>query len=99
LNIFLWDRSLIAHVLLVEVRIILGEGDLEHSHNSLELKFVETFIEGLEFINDCDVADFVHLMKAFNTMFNQLSQVDCRLNSVGDTLDDNSIVLVSLIVE
>lgn len=82
---------MIAEIRGVNIRA-LGQGDLKHGNNSGELKLVKTLEEWLVFINDGDVADFVNLMESLDSVLDQLSQVDCGLDSIGDTLDDDGVV-------
>jgi hypothetical protein len=54
----------------------LCEGDLEHSHDSAELKVVQSLDKRLVFINDGDVADLVDLMESLDSVLDQLGEVD-----------------------
>jgi len=54
----------------------LCEGDLEHSHDSAELKVVQCLDKRLVFINDGDVADLVDLMESLDSVLDQLGEVD-----------------------
>lgn len=72
---------MVSNVGLVDVGA-LGEGDLEHGDNSRELEFVKTLDEGFVLVNDGDVADLVDLVETLNAVLDELSQVDCALDSV-----------------
>jgi len=52
---------------------------------------VKTFLERLVLINNSDMVNAVNLMKTLNTVLNQFSKLDSRLDSVRNTLDDNSV--------
>jgi hypothetical protein len=98
LNLRFWDWLLVSDVRLVNIGA-LGQDDLEHSDNSGELKSVKTFVEWLVLVNNGDVADLVDLVKTLNSVLDKLSKVHCRLDSVGNTLDDNGIIGILSTVE
>lgn len=60
---------------------------------------VKTFNQWLKLINNCDVANFVDLMKSLDAMLDKLGQVNCRLDSIRDTLNDNGIIRAVSTVE
>lgn len=73
--------GLITDIGLIDV-LRLGQGDLEHGHHSAVLQLVEAFDEGLELINDGDVADLVDLVETFHSVLHELSEIHGRLNCV-----------------
>lgn len=93
LDILVGDGWLIASVLLVNLRLVGSQRDLQHGDDTLERKLVQALVERLELISDDDVADLVHLMQAFDTVLDQLGQVDGGLHSVRHALDDDRVVL------
>jgi len=52
---------------------------------------VKAFFEGLILVYDCDVADFVVLVQAFNAVLDQLSQLDGALDRVRHSFDDDVV--------
>lgn len=52
---------------------------------------VKTFLKRLVLINDGNMINAVNLMKTLNTVLDELGKLDSRLNSVRNTLDDDSI--------
>jgi len=82
---------LVTNVGLVDVGA-LGESNLEHGDGSAELEVIQSFHKWLVLVNNGDVADLVDLMKTLNSMLDELSEVHCRLDSIGHTLDDNGVV-------
>ena len=50
---------------------------------------VKTFLEGLIFVKDCDVGDLVDLVESGDAVLDKLGKLNCRLNSVRDTLNDD----------
>ena len=82
---------MVTNVSLVDIAA-LGQGDLEHGDNSAELESVKSFVEGIVFVNDGDIADLVDLMETLDSVLDQLGEVNCRLNGVGYTLDDDGVV-------
>lgn len=89
---------MIADVSLVNV-VALGQSDLEHGDNSAELKLVKSFVKWLVFVNDGDVADLVDLVETLDSVLDQLGEVDCRLDCVGHSLDDDGVIGVLGAVE
>ena len=89
---------MVSNVGLVDVGA-LGEGDLEHGDDSAELELVKSFVKWLVLVNDADVADLVDLVESLDSVLDQLSEVHCRLDCVGDSLDDDGIVGVLSLVE
>ena len=55
---------------------------------------IKSFEEGLILINNGDVADFVDLMESLESVLDQLGEVDCRLDSIRNSLNDDSFLLV-----
>ena len=43
---------------------------------------IKSFKEGLIVVNNCDVADFVDLMKTLYSVFDEFSEVYNRLNCI-----------------
>lgn len=46
------------------------------------LQVVETLVKRLKLIDDGDVRDLVDLMETLDSMLNELSKINCRLNCV-----------------
>lgn len=55
---------------------------------------VKTFLEGLILVKNRDVRDLVDLVKAGDAVLNEFSELDCRLDGVGDTFYDNEVGVV-----
>jgi hypothetical protein len=85
---------LVADVLLIER--LLTQDNLEHSHNAGESELVEAFFGRFVLVHNCNVANAVDLMESLNTMFDELSKFDSRVDSVRNTLDDDLLLSLSL---
>jgi len=92
LNLTLSDRGLVSNILSVEG--LLTQLNLEHGDDPCELKLVKTFFEGLILIKNRDVRDLVDLVKASDTVLYEFSELDCGLDCVGDTFNDNAVGVV-----
>lgn len=55
---------------------------------------IKSFLKRLVFIKDRDVRNLVDLVKTCNPVLDQLSQLDCGLNSVGNTLDHDTLCVL-----
>ena len=53
---------------------------------------IETLVQWLKLIDDGDVRDLVDLVKSLNSVLYELSKVNCRLNCVRNTLDNNGVI-------
>lgn len=62
-------------------------------------ELVQALVKRLVLVDDGDVADLVDLVQPLEAVLNQLSQVDGRLDSVGDALDDDGVLLVLAVEE
>lgn len=98
MNLRLRDRGLVADVALVDVSLVSGKSDLQHGNDARELQLVETLVTRHELVDDGDVADLVDLVQALNTVLDELGKVDGGLDSVRDTLNNNSVVLVATLL-
>ena len=89
---------MVADVSFVDV-VALGQSDLEHGDDSAELELIKSFEEWLVFVNNGDVADLVDLVETLDSVLDQLGEVDCRLDCVGHSLDDDGVVGILSAVE
>ena len=62
----------------------------------LPLALVEAFFGRFVLVHNSDVANAVNLMESLDTMFDELSKFDSRVDSVRDTLDDDLLLSLSL---
>lgn len=91
LDLALGDGWLVPDVALVDV-VALGESDLEHGDDPGELEVVEAFVEWLVLVDDGDVADLVDLVQPFDSVLDELCQVDSALHGVGHALDHDLVL-------
>jgi hypothetical protein len=89
LDLTLADGGLVADILGVDG--LAAQTDLEHSHDPGELQVVKTFLKRLVLIINSDVGDLVVLVEAGNAVLDQLSELDCRLHSVRNALDNDTV--------
>jgi hypothetical protein len=87
LNLTLRNRGLVSNIF--GVKGLLAQLNLKHGNDPSELKMVKTFLEGLIFVKDCDVGDLVDLVESGDAVLDKLGKLNCRLNSVRDTLNDD----------
>lgn len=92
MNLTFSNRGLVSNIL--SVKGLLAQLNLEHGDDPCELKLVKTFFEGLILIKNRDVRDLVDLVKASDAVLNEFSELDCGLNGVGDTFNDNEVGVV-----
>ncbi len=68
------NRNLVADI--VGVERLLTQFDLEHSHDSGELKVVKSFFKRLVFVVDGDVGDPVDLVESLHAVLDELAKLD-----------------------
>ena len=91
LNLAVRNWRLVTDVRLVHVSA-LGQSDLQHCDDPGELEVVKSLVPGLILVNDSDVADLVDLVESTDSVLDQLGQVYCGLDRVGDALDDDGVL-------
>lgn len=52
---------------------------------------VQSFLKGLVFVHNGNVTDLVQLVKALDSVFDQLSELDSTLDGVGHALNDDVV--------
>lgn len=92
LNFALIDWSLVSNIVLVELG--LAENDLEHGHDSREFEMVKSLLKWLVLINNCDVADFIVLVEALDTVLNEFGKFNRAFDGVRHALNCDRFLAV-----